>query len=168
MEKIDLSVIRVNCSKCKCLVDELDWDNESLVDYVFSVFGSMDDYYFFPCECGEINEYHYTGYDCLLDEYEYLHGIQSNLDVQILYNSGGWERNHKWQFIDKVDLDKLLVGFDKFHFINSYENYTYYRKGLEFLRVTNNPIHKAYACHEYLADEDKVLKLVSHFGGVKR
>ena len=99
--------------------------------------------------------------DELLEQHEYNSTISK--DVKVLNNNGDWIKNHQRQFIEKSELDIMLKGYSVICEVNGYEDTIYYRKGLEFIMVNNNPIHETYSAYKFVAKEQCINNLIQYF-----
>lgn len=149
--------VKCNCGK---MANEADWNNDSQIAMLHKKFGSLDDHYFFICECGEITNMHYTGYDSLMEQYEYAQ--QMNDDVKCLMQNGHF--TYETRFKEQSLAMEMINGFSKIHFINDgYEQFTFYRKGADFKQVVFNPIHNTYEVFKYEAEPEGMQNLINHF-----
>lgn len=149
--------VKCNCGK---MANETDWNNEAESEMLYKKFGSLDDYYFFICECGEITRMHYTGYDCLLEELEYAE--QMNDDVKVLSDNGFWVFESTTK--DVYTVNEVLTAYAEIGDIdNGYEEFTFYRKGADFKQVVFNPVHKTFGIYNYKAKPEGMQNLINHF-----
>lgn len=154
-----MGTVKINC-KCGKLVGEMDWSNKTQSKMVFDKFGSLDDYYFFPCQCGEINPMHYTGYDNLVEGLEYE--AQMNNDIKCLNKNGSWVYDSVLRDVEVVN--SRINGFAKIHSIDDgYEEHFFYRQGAKFMKVSFNPVHETYEIFNYEAKPEAMNELISYF-----